>query len=369
MEEFEGWDVEVTAVPYPNASLPASLLPAKQIKKEMQYTAVSTSVEISPAVACESPAAKPKQAFKQNQLPKSRIGHAKAKLTRKPQSPSRVLEQKHQKERDVNVGQQNKEADRETLQKLLPKIPCLSSFKNQQSTSAWSMTEYVKDYEYFVKEGLEREVEIVRSYTAPGEHYKHVESDAFNSTGMESSSCVATAAGVLTGESDSDSSSCSSRSSVYSQEDQSSVRVSSDAHQRDDVTLSTNQTVQRHTQQFSCVPKPEQLQESSSLQKELKQNVKRSKLNSHTHSVPITKPSKGRTTGGTAEDDPQAKCLPPHCENQSSEEYWRTYYQAWRNYYTEASRSYYRMYQRPVNMLTAYHANAVYFEELLRGNW
>nr|XP_020636282.1 probable ATP-dependent RNA helicase DDX20 [Pogona vitticeps] len=363
MEQFEGWDVEVTAVPYPNALLSTSLLPPKKIEGEIQHTTISTSAEIPPAVACESLATKPKQALKQNRLRKSRMEHTRAKLTRNSQSPSSILKQKHQREPDVNVGQQNKEADRETLQNMLPKIPCLSSFKNQQSTGAWSMTEYIKDYEYFIKEGLEREVEIVRSYTAPGEHYKHTDGDTFNSTGMESSSCIATAAGVLTGESDSDTSSCSSRSSIYSQEDQLSLKASSDAQERDDVMLPSDQTVRIHAQQFSSIPKPEQLQEPS-LQKELKQNVKRSKPSSHTQYVPITKPSKG----DTIEDAPQEKCLPFSRENQSSEEYWRTYYRAWRDYYTEASRSYYRMYQRPMNMLTAYHANAVYFEEL-RGNW
>ncbi|KAJ7331768.1 hypothetical protein JRQ81_013948 [Phrynocephalus forsythii] len=364
MEQFEGWNVEVTPVPYPNASLPVSLFPTEKIEREVKQT---PGKEINRhAVACESLTSKPKQAFRQNQLAKNRMGHSKATLTRNPQSSSRNPEQKQQRECDINVEQQNKETDRKILQNMLPKIPCLSSFKNPQSTNAWSVADYIKDYEYFVKEGLEREVEIVRSYTMPGEHYKQTDGDVFSSTGMETSSCIATAAGVLTGESDSGSSSCSSRSSICSQEDESSFKASSDALQRDDDVLSTNQTVQRDTQQCHYVPEPDQLQEPSLLQKELKQNLKRSKPTSHARHAPITKPG----MRGTTEDAPQEQHLPSSpSENQSSQEYWRSYYQAWRNYYTEASRSYYRMYQRPVNMLTAYHANAVYFEELLRGDW
>ncbi|KAH0618929.1 hypothetical protein JD844_018480 [Phrynosoma platyrhinos] len=357
MEQFESWDVEVTAVPYPNASLYASSLPTKRLEVAVQHKTVSPKPQASHVACKNAPAAELKQVFRQKQLLKSTVEHNEAALTGNLQSSRRVSQQKLQMEPDLpTAGQSNSVADRKTLQNMLPKIPCLSSFKNCQFTNSWSMAEFVEDYEYFIKEGLEREVEIVKSYTGPGERLTHVENDTFNSKGMESSINVATTVGEWTGESDSDSSSCSSGSSAYGQEEQSYVNGSSDTLHRDSV-LSTNQTIQRNTQELST-PEPKEFQETPLIQKKMKQSVKQSKQKRQSHFAPIAKPGKKDILENARHDK--------RLENQNSDEYWRAYYRAWRNYYTEASRSYYQMYRRPVNMLTAYHANAVYFEELLK---
>ncbi|XP_062999138.1 probable ATP-dependent RNA helicase DDX20 [Elgaria multicarinata webbii] len=359
MEQFEGWDVEVTAVPYPNASLHASLLPTKKPEGTMQHTIVSTSAQIFPADVSENPSTT-KQKIKQKQLLKSRMEHTKTKITRKPQSSHSIPQQKCQMEPDFKTEQLNKEVEREALKNTLPKIPCLSSFKNPQSTNTWSMAEFVEDYECFIKEGLERDVEIIRSYTGPGEYRKHPERDALDWRGVKSRTHVASTAEVLTAESDSDSSSYSSESSTYSGEDESYIKTSSDTQQRDNCLLSTNQTVQRHSQQFRDVP--EQFPDPSLLQKNMKRNGKQSKQSRQSQSSRTIKPSKRETA-------PQDKGAPfPHSVSLNSEECWRAYYQAWRAYYAEASHSCYQTYLRPLNMLTAYHANAVYFEELLRGD-
>ncbi|XP_042320739.1 probable ATP-dependent RNA helicase DDX20 [Sceloporus undulatus] len=359
MEQFESWDVEVTAVPYPNASLCASSLPIKKGEGTMQHKTVSPKAQASHVACKNAPAAQSKQVPRQKQLLKSRVDHNEAALTGNLQSSHRVSQQKLQMEPDLpTAGQVSNPVDRETLQNMLPKIPCLSSFKNYQFTNSWSMAEFVEDYEYFIKEGLEREVEILRSYTGPGEQHKHPKHDTCNSTGMESSINVATTSGEWTGESDSDSSSCNSGSSAYGQKEQSYVKSSSNTLQRDKV-LSTNRTVQRNTQEFSS-PEPEKFQETPLIQKKMKQSVKQSKEKRQSHCAPIVKPAKKDSSENALHD----KCL----ENQSSEEYWRSYYRTWRDYYAEASRSYYQVYRRPVNMLTAYHANAVYFEELLKGD-
>ncbi|XP_044303124.1 probable ATP-dependent RNA helicase DDX20 [Varanus komodoensis] len=367
MERCDGWDVEVTAVPYPNASLNASLLPAKRPEGAMQHTVVSNSAQISADDISENSEKNPpatKHKNKQKQQFKNRMENTKAIITRNPQSSHGIPKQNCQMEPNYKTaGQHNGEVERETIKDALPKIPCLSSFKNHQSTNTWSMVEFVEDYEYFIKEGLERDVEIVRTYSGPSEQYMHPENKVLDQAGMESRTYIATTAGVLTGESDSDSSSCSSGSSTYSREDQSYIRASSDTQQRDNGELATNRTVQRHALQFTGVPEPEQFQEASVLHKKMKQNVKQSK-----QSRPGCSSQASKTSNREArENAPQGKHVPFSQSNHLNyEEYWRAYYRAWQDYYAEASRSCYQMYLRPLNMLTAYHANTVYFEELLR---
>ncbi|XP_053106409.1 probable ATP-dependent RNA helicase DDX20 [Hemicordylus capensis] len=357
MEQFEGWDVEVTAVPYPNASQHAPLFPAGRPEETVQHGALSSSVQISPVAPA---AAKPKQDVKHKKPLKSKMEHTKAKATsRNPQSTHSTAEQKCQKESDLQAAEQHnkQEMDRETLQSMLPKIPCLSSFKNQQSTSTWTMAEFIEDYEYFIKEGLERDVEIVRSYTGPGEQHQHPENDALDRTKIESSAHTA----EWTGESDSDSSSCSSGASTSSVEDRSCIKASSDTQQRVNAVLSADQTP---AQQFSGVPERQQFREIPQLPKKMKWNVKQNKQNRPFHYPHTAKPSKREAIEDAFQDD-YAASLP--CENQSYAEYWKAYYRAWQDHYAAASHSYYQTYQRRLNSLPAYHANAVYFEELLRG--
>ncbi|XP_060628726.2 probable ATP-dependent RNA helicase DDX20 [Anolis sagrei] len=349
MERFESWGVEVTSVPYPNASLCASVIPTKSLEGAIQHKTLSSRAQAS-RVACKNvPAAEPKQIFKKKQLLKSRVKHNEAALTEKQQS-YRVSQQKVQVEPDLHMaGQCKEEIDKKTLQNMLPKIPCLSSYKKCPFTNAWSMAGFVDDYDYFIKEGLEREVEIIRTFTGPGEQPKHPESDSFDSTGMESGMNIATTTAVWTEESGSDSSSHSSGSSAYCPEDQSYVKRSSSSLYSDNI-LSTHQPMQSQSQEASL---PECVEEASLTQKKMKE----SKQKRQSCRAPITKPSKKNSLENTVHD----KCS----ENQSSEEYWRMYYRAWRDYYKEASHSYYQRYQRPPNVVTAYHANAVYFEELL----
>uniref|UniRef100_A0A8D0BKF3 Probable ATP-dependent RNA helicase DDX20 n=1 Tax=Salvator merianae TaxID=96440 RepID=A0A8D0BKF3_SALMN len=362
MEDFDSWDVEVTAVPYPNASLPTSLLPAKRPEEGMQHTPGGSSVQISSA--CENIAsARPKQLLKQKRLLKSRTEPVKEKNTRNLLSSHGATQQKHCTEPEPQTSLSHKEiTDRETLQKMLPKIPCLSSFKNNQSINIWNIADFVQDYECFVKEGLEKDVEIVRSCTGPGELHRYPEHDANTiQAGMEFNKCVETA-DVVTEEYDSDSSSCSFRSSVSSLVGQSHNKISSDAQQRDSGTLSGGQTTQKQTSQFSDIPRAKQVQENHL--KTTEQKVKQSKQNrqNHYHSTKLSKKE-------TIDYESQNKYAPLfHSENNGSEEYWRAYYRAWQQHYAEAFHSYSQMYHRPLNYLTAYHANAVYFKELLRGS-
>lgn len=352
LEHFEGGHVEVTAVPYPNASPHTCLLPTKRPEGTRQAPTISASTDM---IVCDnSPVAKPKQVFKQKKLLKNRTEHTKTTMNRNKHD--NIPLEKHQVESDSEIPTHiNEQVDKESLKNMLPKIPCLSSFKNQDSVCLWSMVDFIEDYEYFIKEGLERDVEIIRTYVNPRNQDKQL--DSLDSVGMESSKYVEATTGTLAVESDDNDSSCSSESSICSQENQSCIKTSSDMQQRDNSILSTDQT---HPQQFSPVLK--QKQDTFLVQKKMKGNVKQSKQIKHDHYHSIH-PIKTEFT----EEASQSKSAPfPHNENLSPDEYWRGYYRAWRKHYIEASRLYYQKYQRPLNMLTAYHANAIYLEELLK---
>ncbi|KAL7985367.1 hypothetical protein Chor_003937 [Crotalus horridus] len=350
LEHFEGGHVEVTAVPYPNASPHTCLLPVKRPEGIRQHPTITASAEV---IVCDnSPVAKPKQGFKQKKLLENRTEeHPKTTMNRNKHE--NIPPKKHQVEPDCESAVHNNEqVDKESLKNMLPKIPCLSSFKNQDSVCVWSMVEFIEDYEYFIKEGLERDVEIIRTYVNPRNQDKQL--DSLDLVGMESSKYAAATTGTLAGEYDSDSRSCSSESSICSQDNQ-----TSSMQQRDNSILSIDEI---HPQQFSPALKQKQFQDTFLIPKKMKGNVKQSKQikRDHYHS---NHPFKTEFI----EEASQSKNAPfPHNENLSPEEYWRRYYRAWRKHYIEASRLYYQRYQRPLNMLTAYHANAIYLEELLK---
>lgn len=361
MEQSEGWEVEVTAVPYPNASFHPAL-PVKQPEGTVQHTAGGSSAKGPSVIACGNlPAPKPKQALKQKQLLKSRAEPSNTKRTIKDQQSSQCAgDTKWQLKPGVQTsGQQNKqEVDKEALRRQLPKIPCLSSYKAHPSSNTWSMAKFVEDYERFIKEGLEKDVEIIRSYTGPGE--QHSGNNALDCKGMEPSTSPAGTADAWTGESDSDCSTYSSGSLAYSSDDQSHIKASSDTQKGEDGELSPDQTVQRHSQQFTGVPEPKAIPEPPLLQK-VKQNVKQSKHSRQSCYPPAAKPSKRGGMKGV----PQCKPDPPFLyETQSYEEYWKAYYQAYQDYYSTASYSYNCM----SNWLAAYRAHAIYIEELMRGH-
>lgn len=362
MEQFEDWDVEVTAVPYPNASQHEPLLPAKRPESLPDHTAASSSAQTS-VVACESPpAAMPKNAVRQKHLLKNRMAQTNAKVTiGNLHSSHSAIQQKQEMGLEVQTAGQNskQEVDREVLKTTLPKIPRLSSFKNPESTGAWSMTEFVEDYDCFIKEGVEREVEIIRCYRGPGEQQQHPETDDLDWKGIESVTNAETTADMLTGESDSDSRSYRFASSTYGQEDQPYIRASSDTQQRDVGVLTTDQRHQqlihdsesKHFQDTPLVPK-----------KKMKQKMKERRQSCYPQTI---KSSKKEIVGDASQAKHTASFRDKSC---NYNEYWRAYYRTWQGYYAAASQSYWQMYHRPVNWLTAYHANAVYFEELLRSD-
>ncbi|NXH33099.1 DDX20 helicase, partial [Myiagra hebetior] len=297
---------------------------------------------------------RPKKTVKQKQIKKRTNPANVEKNSRTPQTSSCRTERKNQVKPISKMDAQHstQAPDEEALKKNLPKIPCLSSFKNQL-TNPWSFSDFVEDYEYFIKEGSEREVEILRSYSGPGEQRELPRNGDVEWEEMEHHTEMAADGAVSAGSDSSD----SSRDSLDSGASNSCFEALSDTPDQNAVP-----TAQQGPAGFS--PTPEKPQERSQVprqnevkKKVLKQNAKHKKSHNHQFSSPSTRRTEEEQTCSSWDDAPY--------EGWSYEDYWKCYYDAWQSYYTAVShysRSYWQF-----SWMNAYQVNSVYLQELLKG--
>lgn len=278
---------------------------------------------------------------------------ANVEKNRTPQTSSCLTEQRNQvkpiSRRDAQHSTQA--PDEEALKKNLPKIPCLSSFKTQL-TNPWSFSDFVEDYDYFIKEGSEREVEILRSYSGPGEQRGLPRNGDVEWEEMEHH--PETAAEEVSADSDG---SGSSRGSFNSRANNSCSEAFSDTQEPSPVSPA------RRGPPGFC-PTPEKPWEPSHgprkkevTKKVPNQNAKARKSHGHQFCSPATSRAEEEQSCSSWGDAAH--------EGWSSEHYWRCYYEAWQSYCSAVShysRSYWHL-----SCLSAYHTNSVYLQELLRG--
>ncbi|KAM9255426.1 putative ATP-dependent RNA helicase DDX20 isoform 1-T1 [Cariama cristata] len=357
MDQFEDGEVEVKPVIHTGASVNSDtvcLRPEEPVLQPVQNSFSEVPQSLCNLPGDNSSVERPKKAVKQKQIKKCTNSANTEKDSRNPQTSSCHTEQRNRvKSVSRTDGQCNARApDEEALKKNLPRIPCLSSFKKQPN-NPWSFSEFVEDYEYFIKEGMEREVEILRSYSGPrdqcefprnhGEEWKEVEHNT-----------EAVANGGVSGDSDG---SYSSRPSSNSRENNLCFEAFSDTQEKNAVpTVCQGHTgfcrIPEKLQELSQVPKQNQVKK-----KVLKQNTKQKKRHHHQFASPST---------GKTEDDCSCSSWDDGvaCEAWSYKNYWKSYYQAWQNYY--AAMSHYRKSYRQFNWMNAYHVNSVYLQELLK---
>ena len=173
MDQFDDWEVEVKPVVYTGASVNSDtvcLKPEEPVLQPVQNNSAEVPQPHSNLPVGNSSVEKPKNALEQKLVKKHTNSAKVEKSSRNSKTSSCNTKQKNQVETVSRMaGQSNTEVpDEEALKRNLPRIPCLSSFKNQQN-SPWNFSEFVEDYEYFIKEGLERDVEILRSFSGPGD--------------------------------------------------------------------------------------------------------------------------------------------------------------------------------------------------------
>lgn len=352
LDQFEDGEVEVKPVAHTGASVNSDTVCLKPEEPLLQPVQNSFSEVLQPLLNLpgdNSSEEKPKKPLKQKQIKCTNL----EKGSRNPQTSSCHTERRNQVKIVSRMeGQQNAQApDEKTLRKNLPRIPCLSSFKKEPK-NPWSFSEFVEDYEYFVKEGLKREVEILRSYSGPGEHHELPRNGGVEWEEVEHYT-ETVANGGVSGDSDG---SYSSRASSISREDNFRFKAFSEAQEE-------NAAPAMRQGRTGFCPAPEKPQEPPPVPKQnqvkKKDGEKKAKQKSRCRQSPSP------STRGTEDD---CSCSSgddgvPY-EAWSYKNYWKSYYQAWQNYY--AAVSHYRSSYRQFAWLNAYHVNSVYLQELLK---
>lgn len=357
MEQFEDGEVEVKpAIPMAPVGNCGTVCP-KPVEPVLQPVQNGFSDIPQPPSNLprdNSSVERPKKTLKQKQIKKCTNPANVEKNSRTPQTSSCRTERRNQVKPVSRMDAQHstQAPDEEALKKSLPKIPCLSSFKNQL-TSPWSFSDFVEDYEYFIKEGSEREVEILRSYSGPGEQRELPRNGDVEWEEMEHHTEMA-ANGSVSADSDG---SDSSRDSLNSEANNSCFEALS-------ATQDQNAVPTARQGPAGFCPTPEKPRERSHVprqnevrKKVLKQNAKHKKSHNHQFSSPSTRRTEEEQTCSSWDDAPY--------EGWSYEDYWKCYYDAWQSYYAAVShysRSYWQF-----SWMNAYQVNSVYLQELLKG--
>ncbi|KAM7055084.1 putative ATP-dependent RNA helicase DDX20 [Molossus nigricans] len=378
MEECLDWDVEVKAVVHTNglASVPSPPL-MKQIprtertsqtqKAHGNHMASYRNTSVS-ALSVNS-----KNTTKQKLPVKS---HSECEILEKAGSPkargcaAQLEEQmKHAVETPAENANNSQHQAKEDLPVSLPQIPCLSSFKVHLPCTL-TFAELVEDYEHYIKEGLEKPVEIIRHYTGPGDQIVNPQ-NGFVRNGITEERVRALAGSSQSGDSESDSDSYSSRTSSQSKGNKSCVEGSSDIPLKDlESTHADGHPSLQQPLNGNDAPNLVEYQGSPEIQTKARhkeganQRAKQSRRNPpRRSSYRQTEPQEDEWYDRhreTQEGFPGT--------NQDYEEYWRAYYRAWHEYYTAASQSYYWNAQRHPGWMAAYHMNTIYLQEMMRGN-
>ncbi|KAM9693317.1 putative ATP-dependent RNA helicase DDX20 [Dama dama] len=380
MEECLDWDVEVEAAvhTYGLASVPTQPLKKhiQKIERTFQtqkahgkHMASSRNTSVS-AVSVKS-----KNNTKQKLPVKS---HSECGIVGKAMSPKELgcavqLEEQMKNsvqtsvENPTNIQHQVKEAS-----VSLPKIPCLSSFKTHLPCIL-TFAELVEDYEHYIKEGLEKPVEIIRHYTGLGDQSVNPQ-NGFVKNRITEERVQILASSSQSGDSESDSDSSSSRTSSQSKGHKSYLEVASDTQLKDSESIPVDGHISlEQPLNGNDTPSLVEYQESTEIQVKSRhkdganhnQRAKQSRRN-------LPRRSSYRLQTEPQEDgwyDCHREAHPGFSGTyQDYEEYWRAYYRAWQEYYAAASQSYYWNAQRHPSWMAAYQMNAVYLQEMMRGN-
>ncbi|XP_020033127.2 probable ATP-dependent RNA helicase DDX20 isoform X1 [Castor canadensis] len=378
MEECLDWDVEVKAAMHTYGLASISTQPPKKQIQKVERTFQPQKIHSNHMTSSRhtSVSALPVQSknTKQKLLVKS---HSECGIREKATSPKEVghaIQLEEQTKNSVEPLVENSTSSqhrvKEALPGSLPQIPCLSSFKIHQPCTL-TFAELVDDYDHYIKEGLEKPVEIIRHYTGPGDQTVNPQNGFVRSRVSEDRVQIL-ASSSQSGDSESDSDSYSSRTSSQSKGNKSYLEGSSDTQLKDsestpvDGHISLGQPLNGNN-----TSTPEECQESPEIQIKARhkegsnQRSKQSRRN-------LPKRSSYRLQTEPQADswhDCHRETHPSFSDTyQDYEEYWRAYYRAWQEYYAAASQSYYWNTQRHPSWMAAYHMNTVYLQEMMHGN-
>ncbi|XP_032494845.1 probable ATP-dependent RNA helicase DDX20 isoform X1 [Phocoena sinus] len=377
MEECLDWDVEVEAAmhTYGLASIPTQTL--KQIQK-IESTFQTQKVHgnhmaSSRSTSVSALSVKSKNNTKQ-ELPVQ--SHSECGIVEKATSPKELgcavqLEEQRKKSIQTSVENSSQHQVKEASGSL-PKIPCLSSFKTHLPCTL-TFAELMEDYEHYIKEGLEKPVEVIRHYTGPGDQTVNPQ-NGFVRNRITEERVQVLASSSQSGDSERDSDSYSSRSSSQSKGSKSCLEGSSDTQLKDlDSSPVGGHISLEQPLNGNDTPHLVEYQESP----EIKIKTRHKEGANHNQRAKQSQRSLPRWSSYRLQTEPQeGGWYDRHRETHPSfsdtyqdyEEYWRAYYRAWQEYYASASQSYYWNAQRHPSWMAAYHMNTIYLQEMMRGN-
>lgn len=377
MEECLDWDVEVKAAVHTNG---LANVPSQPLRKQMQKierTSQTQKAHGNHMASCRNTSVstlsvRSKNTAKQKLPVKS---HSECGILEKAESPKasgRALPLEEQEQHSAESpaeGASSQPPAREDAPAALPQIPCLSAFKTHPPC-ALTFAELLEDYEHYLKEGLEKPMEIIRHYTGPGDPAGSPH-NGFVRSGIAEERARALASSSQSGDSESDSGSYSSRTSSQSKGNKSFVEGSSDIPLRD--TASTPAADHPYSEpplDGSDTPSLGECRESPEAQATARQKggagprAKQSRRSPRRSSHrPQAEPQEDEWSG--RQRDAQAGFPGTY---QDYEESWRAYYRAWHEYYSAAAQSYYWNAQRHPGWMAAYHMNTIYLQEMMRGS-
>uniref|UniRef100_A0A8C5KC75 Probable ATP-dependent RNA helicase DDX20 n=1 Tax=Jaculus jaculus TaxID=51337 RepID=A0A8C5KC75_JACJA len=379
MEECLDWDVEVKAAIHTYDLPSISTQPLKKQTHKLDRTSQTQKAHGQQMASSRNPSVsalpvKSKSGSKQKLPVKS---HSECGVREKAVSPKELrcaipLEEqvKTPVQSPVEDSTSSQHQVKEAEPGSLPKIPCLSSFKVHRPCTL-TFAQLVEDYEHYIKEGLEKPVEIIRHYTGPEDQAVNPQ-NGFVRNRVSEDRVQILASSSQSGNSESDSDSYSSRTSSQDKGNKSYLEGSSVTQLRNsECTPVDGHTSLEQPPNRNVTSTPAEHQESPEIQVKARhkegynQRSKQSRRN-------VPRRSSYRLHAEPHEDgwhDCHREPNPSFSDTcQDYEEYWRAYYRAWQEYYAAASQSYYWNAQRHPNWMAAYHMNTVYLQELMRGN-
>ncbi|KAM5180935.1 putative ATP-dependent RNA helicase DDX20 isoform 1-T3 [Mantella aurantiaca] len=279
-----------------------------------------------------------------------------------------------------NMGTDNGAQD--VLENSLPKIPSLSSFKRPVVCTS-SFAELVEDYERFIKEGLEKHVEVIRVYTGSG---SHINTETAERPEKESNAVLSDTASTpeiqdfsVNSDERTESSLSSSLSesgsdgeeSAHSQGNLRSMELSSSCPDIFTERTDGADVGQLNVKQFNR--SLEEMQQSSLVTAKahcpVEEPVFRNVIKPKKHGKKVTHVSRRELCQEIRDDMYQLDYRNPSgfpYGSMSYADYWRSYYQAWQTYHSAISSSYYRKLYKCSNWMSAYHMHSVYLHEMLK---
>lgn len=382
MEEACDWDIEVTPLKDTSDHLTATFMSSEMKQDNVVKSPLvdrnpypehsSMNRTVSKAVQC-----KPKKAVKKKTTEGASLeGQSNldtSGLPKKQKNTCKPTETEQDFRIDNGVD--------DILESSLPKIPSLSSFKRPVVCTS-SFAELVEDYERFIKEGLEKHVEVIRVYTGSGGHPNFEIAESLEKeSNVEMPSDTASTLEILEFSENTDmrteSSSSSSLSesdseqSTHSQGNLRSMELSSSCPD-----LYTERTDEADVGQLNVKGFNMSLEEvpQSSLVKakthcHVEEPVFSNVIKPRKRSRKVTPVSRRELCQETRDDMYQLDYRNPSAfpyGTMNYADYWRSYYHAWQTYHSAISSSYYRKLYKCSNWMSAYHMHSVYLHEMLK---